>query len=415
MPENFCFYHAADLHLDTPFGGLEQVAPELAEALREASLQAFDALIEQVIGDEAAFLLLAGDIYDGAQRGLRAQFRVQAGLQRLSQAGIPAFIVHGNHDPLGGWSGIRVWPAGVHVFGAAEVSAVPVVRGGAPIATVHGISYPTAHVHENLARRFRRGTGPGLQIGLLHANVEGNADHAPYAPCTLDDLRAAGMDYWALGHVHARQVLAAGPTWVVYPGNLQGRSPKPSERGPKGAVRVEVVGGVVRDVVFVPLDRFRFVALDVDATALADLGALRQALAEGAEALAEAHAGRGLLIRARVHGKPSFHGDLLRPDAGSVLLRDLRDASEGRRPHLWWEALRLETRAPLDHAALREGQDFTGELLRMADQLRVDSAALAALAARVDRPLPPTGGGEPADWQNLLDEAEALALDLLQA
>lgn len=418
MSRDFCFYHAADLHLDTPFSGLEQVAPEVAQALREASLEAFDALVAQAISDQAAFLLLAGDIYDGAQRGLRAQFRVQSGLQRLSEAGIPVLMVHGNHDPLDGWSGIRAWPPGVHVYGARDVEAVPIERDGERLATIYGISYASARVDENLARRYQRGNDPGLHIGLLHCNVEGNADHAAYAPCSLDDLRASGMDYWALGHVHARQILSRGNPWVVYPGNLQGRSPKPSERGAKGAYRIDVRGGVIGEPTFVPLDRVRFVGLELEVTALEDLSGLRAALIERTEALASEHAGRALLIRAWLRGRPGFQRDLLRPDTIPALLRELRDEFGRRRPFIWWEALRDETRAPLDRAALATGADFTAEVLKEVDRLAADPAALARFGAVCDEPLSRPGLQDlvsDADaLETLLAEAETLALELLR-
>ncbi|MGO9560026.1 MAG: metallophosphoesterase family protein, partial [Acidimicrobiales bacterium] len=176
-PGDFCFVHAADLHLDTPFKGVSETAPRIGAALREASLDAFDQLVELCLDREAAFLLVAGDVYDGAERGLRAQLRFRDGLQRLSDAGIDTFVVHGNHDPVDeGWSAVRVWPERVHFFGADEVECMPVARDGQVIATVQGISYGRREVTENLALRFSRPTSEGLKIGLLHCNVAGAPD-----------------------------------------------------------------------------------------------------------------------------------------------------------------------------------------------------------------------------------------------
>ena len=139
----FCFIHAADLHLDTPFEGIGQVAPWVADALRDASLEAFDALIELACDRNAAFVVLAGDIYDGAERGIRAQLRFKKGLERLSDAGIWSFVVHGNHDPVTtGWSALRSeWPPLVRIFEPGTVGEVTVKKDGEPIATVRGISY----------------------------------------------------------------------------------------------------------------------------------------------------------------------------------------------------------------------------------------------------------------------------------
>ncbi len=192
---------------------------------------------------DVAFVLLAGDIYDGPQRGVRAQLRFYRGLERLHEAGIYSLVVHGNHDPLlTGWSAVRgAWPASVTVFGHDRVEQAT-IEDGQPLAVVHGISFSQRAEMENLALRYHRCDEPCFQVGMLHCNVGSNLEHDPYAPCALSDLERADLDYWALGHVHTRRVSCDGQPWVVYPGNLQGRSPGPSEAGEKGALVVEVNG-----------------------------------------------------------------------------------------------------------------------------------------------------------------------------
>src|SRR5947207_1400019 len=166
----FRFVHAADLHLDTPFAAIGRVAPEIAGRLRDASLEAFDALVGMAIEREAAFVVFAGDIYDAADRGVRAQLRFLRGVERLADRGIPVFVAHGNHDPLDGWSAIRRAPANLTVFGGDAVESHSVVRDGELLAQVYGISYPHRDVSENLALRFRRqdaahGANP-LHVGV---------------------------------------------------------------------------------------------------------------------------------------------------------------------------------------------------------------------------------------------------------
>jgi exonuclease SbcD len=180
----FRFVHAADLHLDTPFQGLTKVNQHIGAALQEASLKAFDQLVQLTIDREASFLLLAGDIYDGAQRGIRAQFRFLKGLKKLSDRNIKTFIVHGNHDPLNGWSAIREWPTHVKVFGSDSVEDCTVEIDGKNVATIYGISYPERAVKENLSRRYQRKHNDGIHIGLLHCNLDNMNDHSPYAPCS---------------------------------------------------------------------------------------------------------------------------------------------------------------------------------------------------------------------------------------
>jgi hypothetical protein len=65
---SFHFVHAADLHLDTPFESIGRVAPAVAHELRDASLKSWDALVQLCVDEGAAFLLLAGDIYDGSRQ-----------------------------------------------------------------------------------------------------------------------------------------------------------------------------------------------------------------------------------------------------------------------------------------------------------------------------------------------------------
>lgn len=330
----FRFIHAADLHLDTPFEGIARVAPHVAERLRDASIEAWDGLVRLAIERQVAFVLLAGDIYDGAERGVRAQLRFCAGLQLLSDQGIQVFIVHGNHDPLDGWSAIRTWPAGVTVFDASAVQSAAVERDGERIATVHGISYPRRDMAENLALRFSRGTDAGFHVGLLHCNVGANPDHAGYCPCEVDDLMRARMDYWALGHVHRQHVIEQNGTLIVYPGTLQGRSSRSFDQGEKGAFVVEVDEEGRASLEFTALDRIRFIAFELDVTTVDDLPALQRALSERAAQFRRLHAGKGLILRPMLTGRSDVRRDLLRAAAVEDLLRVLRADADLERPFL---------------------------------------------------------------------------------
>lgn len=441
----FCFVHAADLHLDTPFEGVGSASPLVAEALREASLEAFDELVRIAVGKRAAFLVVAGDIYDGVERGIRAQLRFLGGLRRLSDAGVAVFVAHGNHDPVGGWPGVREWPPGVRVFGTEEVETFPVERDGELLARVSGISYGRRDMGENLAARFPAPAGEVPSIAVLHCNVGGDPSHAPYSPCTLDDLARAGHDYWALGHIHRHAVLRAGRPWVVYPGGTQGRSMKPSERGAKGACVVHVESGRVREVEHVPVDRVRFALLELDAAGSSDLGRLRAALCAAAEDARAGADGRALVVRAVVRGRGPVHADLGCGGGVDGLLLDLRDEFEGERPFLWWESVRDATRPDLDLDGLRGRGDFSAAVVERADAVLAPGGApdpgggadpggadpgggagpggdsdpvgfvtrvvAAAAPRRVVPFLRPPGVGEA---ETLVEEARALALDLLE-
>ncbi|MGH9171908.1 MAG: metallophosphoesterase family protein [Acidimicrobiales bacterium] len=378
----FCFVHAADLHLDTPFKGVGQTNASVAETLREASLLAFSDLVSLCIDRRAEFLLLSGDIYDGAERGIRAQLHFREGLLKLSRAGIATFVVHGNHDPLdGGWSAISEWPPLVSVFGSSAVEAVPVLRAGEQIAIVQGISYGRRDVTENLALRFERLDGPGLKIGVLHCNVTGvSVAHDNYSPCSLDDLQGIGLDYWALGHIHARVVMSGRPCgeepWVVYPGNLQGRSTKESERGAKGAVVVSVEEGRVAAVEFVACDRVRFGEELLDGTAIASLEDLREELVEAGRLQLAGAEGRSVILRARLTGACPIH-HRLRPGVLQDVLTSLRDDFVASEPWLWWSALDDCTVPVLDLDEVRRGSDFAADLVTIAEAVASGNVQLS--------------------------------------
>lgn len=414
----FRFLHAADLHLDTPFAGVGAAAPAVAEALRDASLGVLDDLVRLAIARDVAFVVLAGDLYDGADRGVRAQLAVHRATTTLADHGIRTFIAHGNHDPVEeGWSAVRSWPELVTVFPTDRVATVVVERGGVPVATVHGISYARRDTTENLSRRFARSDDPGFHVGVLHANVGAHGEHQPYSPCSVDDLAWTGLDYWALGHVHRHQVLHRDP-WVVYPGTPQGRSPAPREQGPKGAVLVGVDdGGRVASLELVPLDRVRVAEVAVDLADADDLADLRGRLvAAGRRALLDAD-GRSVLLRGAVAGRGPLHHDLTRPAVVDELLRDLRDEGDGSVPFVWWHRLDVRTGADRDLDDLRGRSDFLADLLdqhaALVDGHLADRTAgwLDELPAGVVRALADAlpDPAAPARW----DAALELAVDLV--
>jgi len=416
---DFCFVHAADLHLDSPFAGIGSVAPAVAERLRNASLEAFDCLIAFTIERGAQFLLLAGDIYDKSQRGVRAQLRFYKGMERLAAANIPVYAAYGNHDHLDGWSAVREWPSNVHFFAPGEPQALKLTAHGQLLATIYGTSYACRETTENLALRYRRDRDEGLHIGVLHCNLGGPTDDA-YSACSLEDLARTRMDYWALGHLHKHAVLCSGDPWVVYPGCLQGGSLKESEQGEKGAVVAGVRESRVTDVQLVPLDRVRFLPLRIDIADVADLPALCERLQREADALQLAASGRHVVVRAILTGRGALHGDLARQDRTSELLAELRAEFEGRDPILFWEDVRDETCAGIDRAAIARRGDFSAEVVRYADELLAQPDMLGAFAkeqfAPLDKPrlrksLAELDAPDPAQ---LLREASDLAMELLE-
>ena len=418
----FSFVHAADLHIDSPFRGVTAIesAPEaLAEALYSSTFRAFDGLIEATLEWEADFLLIAGDVYDGQDRSLRAQLRLRDGLARLDEEGVSSFIVHGNHDPLDGHVSALDWPERTHFFGRKMESVPALTRGGSPVATVSGISYRSREESRNLARQFSRQGSNLFQIGLLHSNVDANADHGNYAPCTLADLRAANMDYWALGHVHTREILDEAP-WAVYPGNSQGRSIR--EQGARGCYLVQVDEAGRARLEFMTLDVVRWAELVVDIEGVDTIDALERRVREEVDGAAEGSEDRALVCRVRLAGRGALHTELRREGATEQLLERLRERLAGREPFIWVQRLIAETHPEVDLEDRMRREDLLAEVLTVAREYQAEAGALNRLYeealgelwsnARVEKAQlePPSE----EDVAAALREAELLCLDHLE-
>ncbi len=376
----FRFVHAADLHIDSPFSGLRDVDKRVGERLRQSTFDAFRNLINLCIDEQVDFLVIAGDIYDGADRSVRAQLRFRGGMRRLSEAGISAYIVHGNHDPLDGWLSAVAWPEGIHVFGA-EPEWKTVEQDGERIAAIQGVSFPTREVRENLVARFET---PELDspftIGLLHCNVGGNPDHDNYAPCTLDDLKLTALDYWALGHVHTRQTLRRQNPAVVYPGNMQGRHP--NEAGPRGCVMVDVSEEGNINTRFQPLDVVRWEGADVDISEIASLDKLEDAIEQKLDDLAVKAEGRDVVCTLTLSGRGPMHTELARSGAIDDLLTELR-ATASESPWVWVERISNATRPEIDLQSRAESDDFLGATLRAAGEAMQGDEELAQVVGEV--------------------------------
>ena len=416
----FRFLHAADLHLDTPFSGISVTAPEVASELRDASLTTFDHLVRLAISRDVAFVVIAGDLYDGAARGVRAQLELLRGLGELSDRGIRTFIAAGNHDPVDeGWSAVREWPELVTIFPSDGPQSVVVERNGQPIATVHGISYARREVTDDLAASIRPTDDPGPHIAVLHANVGEVPDHAPYSPAALDDLVESGIDYWALGHIHQQTVLHRDP-WVVYSGSTQARSAAPFERGPKGVLIVEVADdGTIAEPEFVAIDRVRFDRIDHSVEGVPDLATLRDRLVDvGRRCLAEAD-GRSVLLQVELVGRGAVHRELYRPGALVELIDGLRSESLSDAPLLWWDRIDVSTRPVQDLDELQGRNDFIADLIDETAALLADDDARARRTEDWDDELPSDlyhlldglapSAAAPARWTS----AQELAVDLV--
>jgi DNA repair protein SbcD/Mre11 len=374
---SFTFVHAADIHLDTPFTGLRRMPEAFRESIRGSTFLAFDRLIAVCIEEKADFLLIAGDVYDAADRSLRAQLYFREGMRRLASHGVRVYVIHGNHDPDDGKQAKVSWPDNVHFFKANEVSHVPFCKDGKELARIYGISYPRARVEENYAALFKRADSH-YSIALLHTNVDGSGLHANYAPCTKQDLIASGFDYWALGHVHTRSILYEQP-YIVYPGNIQGRSVV--ETGERGCYIAEVHEGQT-NLSFRPLDAIRW---EEEALKIGE-DSSEQHLIETIEAKRQQirleAQGRPVILRLQVQGTSSIYRLLTDNAYIYQLLQALNEEEDGRQDFVYLSSLENRTLRPNNGIALELGDDLLGDLLRQGAEIAEDSSRLDEFSHR---------------------------------
>jgi DNA repair exonuclease SbcCD nuclease subunit len=370
------FVHAADLHLDSPLRGLVRYEGAPLAAMRGATRRAFENLIDLCLDEEVAFLLLAGDIYDGNWKDYGTGLFFAGQLSRLRAAKIPVVLIRGNHDAASQITRHLRLPSHVHELSVKAPESFEIPGAG---AWVHGQGFATRAVTDDLSAGYPPPVRGAFNIGLLHTSAGGREGHENYAPCRVETLIARGYDYWALGHVHRREVLCEAPH-IVFAGNLQGRHAH--ETGAKGATLVSVNEGRVESVEHRALDVVRWTIVEVDVSPAAS-GHDVVDLAKDAVARALADAG-GVAVAARVRlvGATPAHPLLTASpeqyaNAIRVAATDIADGA------VFVENVVFDTHTTIDLATVRAQKDAIGELARSLHAMKDDAAELRLLAAEL--------------------------------
>lgn len=381
---SFRFIHTADLHLDAPLKALALRDPDLARAVGVASRTALSRIVDLCIDEAVAFLLIAGDLWDGENSSTKTPRFLKQELLRLNAAGIFCFIIRGNHDALARQTGELDLPENTGLFGG-RVSTMQLEIDGHRIA-IHGLSFREPYAPESLLPRYLAPNAGAFNIGMMHTSLNGSPGHDNYAPCSLSDLDAHGYDYWALGHIH-RHAEYVGQATIVMPGIPQGR-----DIGEAGATSVTLVH--VGDDNTVTLEQrivacLRFDRINMDCDDVSEWAELLTILERGIRQAGQVpRREEHLVIRLVLHG--------VTPLAWRIT-RDLDRLDEEARAFaadagIWIDKLELRMSSAEDAGSLA-GAHLPAELVRtVLEDLRDDpglAVAMTQAARDLLRDLPP--------------------------
>ncbi|MFK9094192.1 exonuclease SbcCD subunit D [Bacillus salipaludis] len=398
------FIHAADLHLDSPMVGLKHLPAHIFNRVKESTFTAIKKLTATAIDQKVDFVILAGDLFDGEDRSLRAQSRFRTEMLKLNEQEIPVYVIHGNHDHLNGsWVHLDM-PANVHVFNSEVETMVLHTRRG-EIVHLYGFSYPTRHVFERKIEDYKKIEGADFHIGILHGNESTGTEHDNYAPFSVKDLQEKNFDYWALGHIHKRAILSENPP-IIYPGNIQGRNKK--ESGSKGFYQVTLTD-LDAKMDFIESSDMIWEEAVIDATTAGSFNDVLRLCQTTINNVRRDQ--RGILLTlflkniqlADDREKRSLNGELL-----ELLLEDEKDEES----FVWIVDLHITESRQIDKEQLKTEANFYAELFETIDHYdHVDHALAPLYEHQLGRKY--LSHLTKSEQKELLKEAEKMLIELL--
>ena len=385
------FLHGADLHLGSPLSSVGRMSAELREKIREAGYTAFRRMIDAALRHKVEFVVLCGDIYDQTERSARAKGFFIEQMDRLKHAAIPVYLIYGNHDPLGKRPAYFKYPDNVHILAAAEVDIMEVVgKDGRIKARILGQSYNQPWEKGKMHQSYTPPDHNVVNIALLHTGL--NPSTMNYVPCSAAELKnISGFDYWALGHIHQRQVVHSQYPVIAFPGSPQGRHM--GEPGLGGCLLVTAQRGKAATLQFIPTSSIVWLARDVpvkesdrsEDDLIASMIETGDQLLAAAAAMSgpemdlapgEAIDIEGFIVRWKFSGRGEIHNIIANDDEiAPELVERMRRELGGGSPFLWTEDVRFETASPLVDLENISAEDVVlGTLLQTYQEFADDPA-----------------------------------------
>lgn len=383
MSDQVTFIHAADLHLGAPFRGLKALSEKWATRLLSALSEAYDKVVDAAIARDVDFVVIAGDIFDGARPSYGDFLHFFKGLQRLEEAGIPVYLVTGNHDPYTSWSqDFLLLPSNTVMLPGDRPGFELYKRDGKPLCVIAGRGYYNQawSVDECIASGVTREAAnkalgaqyPGVSsapfsVGILHTGLNLDMLKAPVSP---QILMRSGIDYWALGHIHMRY---AAPSFdnphMVFSGCVQGRDIK--ETGERGIYQVTLTKGAPNKVEFIPTARVVWQKLAVDVTTCSSLPEVADKVMSALFLENGKSRCEEMVARVTLTGSSELHSVLSRDDVREDLLKHLNDSYVS----FYCDALIDATVAPRSKKALKKEALFPAVFLQTSEAYRKDPRA----------------------------------------
>ncbi|MET3524615.1 metallophosphoesterase family protein [Mesorhizobium abyssinicae] len=317
----FRFVHTADIHLDSPLRSLALRNPELAELVGDASRQAFAAIVDLCLEERVDALVVAGDLYDGDQTSMKTARFLASQMTRLHQAGVRVYMIRGNHDAMSRITKQLVLPDTVTTFGGRCQS---VIQPGAGVdVAFHGLSFASSKAPESLLPKYAGPQEGAANIGIMHTSLAGSPGHDVYAPCSVADLHGHGFDYWALGHIHVRQVYSSAST-LVMAGIPQGRDI--NEAGEKSVTLVTIRDDRSVEIAERLTSVAQFERVSIDLTGATEWSEAIVRIRAGLEQSREAARSRYLVARLGLTGTSALSWSLIRDR--DLLIAEAEQAAE---------------------------------------------------------------------------------------
>jgi DNA repair protein SbcD/Mre11 len=372
----FKFIHTADIHLDSPLHKLDRYEGAPVDEFRQATRRAFENLVQLALSEKVAFVLIAGDLFDGDWKDYNTGLFFVAQMARLRDAGIQVFIVAGNHDAANKISKTLRLPDNVITFPTENPATFRMTEIN---VAVHGQSFASPIVKKDLSAGYPKADNGFFNIGLLHSCLTGREGHEPYAPCSPEGLRNKGYDYWALGHIHQKERVIEDPP-IVFSGNPQGRHAR--ETGPKGCMLVRVEDGTRIDVEFKPTDVVRWVAADVAATGSKSGYDIVDFFVRRLAELLDENEGLPMAVRVHIEGEtPACDEVLADLERWSNEIRS--SALEIGSGRVWVEKVNFKLTPPASAKRLEHAEGAIDELLKLFDELAAEPESRLRLATEL--------------------------------